>query len=573
MNVADFIRLYQLRAPNIMWLLGAGASAASGVPTAYHLIWRFKQLLYCSNQRVSIRACSDLGDPSLQARLQNYFDTKGGFPPSDSDEEYAYYFEDAFPSEADRRRYIDETFSAAHPSYGHIALASLIKLDKARIVWTTNFDPLIEDAIANLYGKSGHLISATTDSPQLAMQAINEGRFPLLGKLHGDFRSRKLKNITDELRAQDAELKHALVESCKRYGLAVLGYSGRDHSVMDALVEAINDGKGYPSGLFWFHRPDTPYLSHVSDLIERAHKSGIEAHLIDIETFDELMADIISMMPELPDEIEKRLSGYARKVSNVPMPSGKNAWPVIRLNALPITSTPTVCRRIVCKIGGTKEVREAITKAAADVIGARRQIGIIAYGADNEIRKAFDSYDITEFDVHTIEPSRLRYESAEYGLLYDAICRALSRERPLIVERRRQSNIAAIDPTKATDRLFSPLKQAAGKIAGIIPGTRVQWTEAVRIRLEYRRKTVWLLLEPTIWTEKSDIDSVKIKNFIRDRLAGRYNSSWNKTIDAWANIITSGQRECTLKAFGISDGLDASFTISSVTGYSYREAR
>lgn len=571
MNVADFIRLYQLRAPNIMWLLGAGASASAGVPTAYHLIWRFKQLLYCSSQRISIRTCSDLGDPSLRSRLQSYFDNKGGFPTVDSDEEYAHYFEAAFPSEADRRRYIDESFSSAHPSYGHIALASLMKLDKAKIVWTTNFDPLIEDAIVNLYGKSGHLVSATTDSPQLAMQAINEGRFPLLGKLHGDFRSRKLKNTTDELRAQDAELRHALVESCKRYGLMVIGYSGRDHSVMDALTEAINDGKGYPSGLFWFHRPDTPCLPRVSDLIKRAQKSGIEAHLIDIETFDELLADIILMIPDLPDEIEKRLSGHAKRVTDVPMPSGKKAWPVIRLNALPITSVPTVCRRVVCSIGGTKEVREAITKASADVLGARRQMGVIAFGSDSEIKKAFDSYSISGFDVHTIEPSRLHYETAEYGLLYDALCRALTRERPLIIERRRQSNIAAVDSERSGDRLFIPLKQAVKNLTGTIPKTKIRWSEAIRMRLEYRLKTVWLLIEPTIWVEKSDAHSIEIKNFVRDRLASRYNSLWNQIIDSWANIITSGQRECSIKAFGISDGIDASFTISQVTGYSYRE--
>ena len=478
----------------------------------------------------------------------------------------------AFPSESDRRRYIEEAFSRANPSYGHVVLAALMKLDKARIVWTTNFDPLVEDAVAASYGKSGQLITANTDSPQLAMQAINDSRFPLLVKLHGDFRSQRLKNTTEELRLQDAELRRALVEACKRFGLAVVGYSGRDHSVIDALTEAIDEGRGFPSGLFWFHRPDNPCLKRISDLIGRAKESGIDAHLIDIETFDELMADILLMIPNLPEEIEKRLSGHARRVSDAPMPSGRDFWPVLRLNALPITYAPTVCRRIVCNIGGTKEVREAITRAAVDIIAARKQVGVIAYGSDNEIKKTFDSYNISEFDVHTIEPSRLRYESAEYGLLYDAICRALRRERTLIVERRRQSNIAAIDPLKATDRLFDPLKQAVKDVTGTIPGTRIRWSESIRIRLEYRLGTPWLLIEPTIWTEKSDNDSTEIKNFIRDRLASRYNASWNKIIDAWANIITSGQRECTLKAFGISDGLDASFTISKVTGYSHREA-
>jgi NAD-dependent SIR2 family protein deacetylase len=41
----DFARRFSLRAPNLMWLLGAGASASAGVPTASDMIWDFKQQL------------------------------------------------------------------------------------------------------------------------------------------------------------------------------------------------------------------------------------------------------------------------------------------------------------------------------------------------------------------------------------------------------------------------------------------------------------------------------------------------------------------------------------------------
>ena len=37
----DFVRRFSLRAPNLMWLLGAGASAASGIPTAWDMVWEF----------------------------------------------------------------------------------------------------------------------------------------------------------------------------------------------------------------------------------------------------------------------------------------------------------------------------------------------------------------------------------------------------------------------------------------------------------------------------------------------------------------------------------------------------
>jgi hypothetical protein len=49
-----------VRAPNLMWLLGAGASASAGIPTASSLIWQFKRTLFCTRQRISAKSCEDL---------------------------------------------------------------------------------------------------------------------------------------------------------------------------------------------------------------------------------------------------------------------------------------------------------------------------------------------------------------------------------------------------------------------------------------------------------------------------------------------------------------------------------
>ena len=39
----DFARRFSMPAGGLMWLLGAGASAAAGIPTAWDMIWQFKQ--------------------------------------------------------------------------------------------------------------------------------------------------------------------------------------------------------------------------------------------------------------------------------------------------------------------------------------------------------------------------------------------------------------------------------------------------------------------------------------------------------------------------------------------------
>ena len=66
-DVEQFVRLYPQRASQIMWFLGAGASAAAGVPTAGQMDWEFKRQLYCAAQRVSLAACSDLTNLAIQA--------------------------------------------------------------------------------------------------------------------------------------------------------------------------------------------------------------------------------------------------------------------------------------------------------------------------------------------------------------------------------------------------------------------------------------------------------------------------------------------------------------------------
>jgi len=575
-DVAEFIRRYHVRSPNIMWFLGAGASYASGIATANDMVWEFKRLLYCSEERVALSTCQDLSSLSIRLTLQNHFDVKGRYPSADSSEEYAVYFEAAYPQEADRRRYIENLVVGAKPSYGHLALAALLKLDKARIVWTTNFDRMIEDAATKVFGTSGRLITSSLDSPDLSIQALNENRWPLLTKLHGDFQSRRLKNTSEELVQQNEKLRRGLVEGCRRYGLAVVGYSGRDESVMTALREAVADGQGFPGGLFWFCRSGTPCLQAVQEIIAFASSKGVDAHVINVETFDELLGDILLLVPDLPEDIKATLSTSTNRMSNAPIPRAGRGWPVVRLNALPVLSFPNTCRRLVCDIGGQRNVRDAVIGSHSDIIVARRQQGVIGFGLDDEMRRVFANHGITDFGLHSIEPHRLRFDSVEHGLLYSALARALTRESGLLCFRRRNEHIISVDNAKENLPLLTPLVAAVKKVSGNIPGTATTWTEAIRIRMEYRLDNLWLVFEPTIWTEMpSDDNGNKAKGvskeFIRERLAARYNRHWNAIIDAWAKVLTARQPEVEVAAFGTGNGINAAFTLSRTTAYSCKD--
>ena len=536
------------------------------------MIWDFKRRLYCAEQRVSLRACEDITSPSVRVKIQRYLDSRKDCPASGSDEEYSHYFSLVFPDETDRRRYIDQMITKTTPSYGFLALAVLMKLGKVRVVWTTNFERNVEDAAATVLKTTSQLIVSTLDSPHLMREALQEGRGPVLGKLHGDFQSRRLKNTSEELQAQDAQLRRELVGACKQHGLIITGYSGRDRSVMAALEEAIDGGRGYPSGLFWFSRSEP--FHHARSLIDKARLAGVEAHIVKVETFDELLADIVAQFPELPQEDVEFLDSKSKRLTDVPLPQEKGGWPVIRLNAVEITKFPSVCRLVTCEIGGVKEVTGAIERTGAQLIGTRRKAGVLLFGSDAEVEKAFASHKITATDLYTIEARRLCYDSIEAGLIYDALIQALGRERSLLGERRRGQRVLRVDPTNTNPKAYMPLMAVLKGISGTIAGTNVAWSEAIEIHLAYRLGRLWLVIEPMVWTAKPlPAEKTIVREFQRERQAARYNRQWNDLLSAWCEIISDKQPIATICAYGITAGIDATFEIGDTTGFSRRLTR
>src|SRR5258708_377917 len=123
----DFARRFSLRAANLMWFLGAGGSASAGVPTAGDMIWEFKQKLFVSQRRVSPQIVADLSSPAIRSQLQAHVDSLGNLAASGAPDEYAALFEAVYPSEADRRTYLDAKMTGAKPSFAHVALATLMK--------------------------------------------------------------------------------------------------------------------------------------------------------------------------------------------------------------------------------------------------------------------------------------------------------------------------------------------------------------------------------------------------------------------------------------------------------------
>jgi hypothetical protein len=479
----------------------------------------------------------------------------------------AWLFEAVYPAEGDRRAYIDAKMAGARPSYGHLALATLMRAKLARLAWTTNFDPLIADACAKVFEGTGALTTVALDAPDLAAQCLAEERWPVEIKLHGDFRSRRLKNTGDDLRHQDSRLRKEMLAASLRFGLVVAGYSGRDDSIMETLAEAVQQGGAFPSGLFWLHRGEAP-PPPVHDLLARAAAGGVEAALVQIENFDEAMRDLLRLFTGIETAVLDSFAAARRRWTGAPVPGGRRGWPVLRFNGLPVVQAPTVCRRVVCQVGGYAEAREAVDKAGVDILIARTRAGVLTFGADTDVRAAFEPHGITEFGLHTIETKRLRYDSGERGLLRDALTRAIARARGLDVIHRRSADLLA--PVNPQDDAWAPLRQLAGVISGVVQGhPDLRWREGIATRLDWADDRLWLLVEPrTVFDGITEQNKGEAADFARERSVKRYNRQLNDFIALWAGSLAGGGGD--LRSLSVREGVDAVFRLSSDTAFSRR---
>lgn len=553
MGEAEFARLIALRRGQVAWFLGAGASASAGVPTAAHMIADFKASLYASAQQLTRREI-DTDDPLWLDRINRYFDGANGFPALGDPREYEVAFSAMYQLADDRRRCIADAVERGSPSYGQRVLGALLAAGHTPAVFTTNFDSLIEQSTSSsndvLAPDDRHplRVSALTDA-DIARRVLNQGDWPLLAKLHGDYQSDAIKNTTAELREQDSSLRLTLTESMRRFGLVVAGYSGRDDSVIDALEEVLTSPNPYPNGLFWVVRSSTSLLPRVEDFLAKAVSAGVEVRLVESETFDELLAAVerqVVLPTELRDALESRSS--SELVVDVSLPTVEVAkFPVLRFNALPVVAMPSNAISVAVNID-KHELRRLLRENRASVDAVPNGAHIIALGSDRDLRDALRSAaNSVVFGTRALDAAA---STVEQGLLLNALTRALSRDRPLRYVFDDRGNVLHLrDPSSARDAAYrrqldaklAPFRDVYGKdLFGVLPkfGGR-KYAEGVRIRLDFRLSQWWLVFEPFTWVERHPerVRPDPVAPWIRERWFQRRNKEWAAMVAAWTDLL------------------------------------
>ena len=553
MTFAEFIRLYPLRAKTLAWFFGAGSSVSAGLPTANDLIWDFKKRIYCSEQKIPLTLFSNLSDPAIRNQIQAYFDSKGNFPKANTNEEYSFYFELAFPNARDRSDFLMQQLSGMQNSYGHKVIGTLLKNGLIKLIFTTNFDKAFENAAVEHFPRMDDWFLATMDNTDTSAAKYHSGLRPYIAKIHGDYFSEKLKNTSTELIEQDNKLRDILYHSCLSNGMAIMGYSGRDESIMEIFNKALDNGSSFPSGIFWFIRSGSESLPAVSSFINKAKTKNVQAELIEIETFDTAWSEILKGIETIPKLDMYKLNNHRLKSPNIQLPGKGTRFPYIRFNAITIKELPTTARLVKCNIGGSKEVKLRIAESKTNIIGIRKKSGIIGFGADQDFETAFMQHSPLEKDVFQIfDRNFADEESVIKGLITEGVLLAITRGKPLISRKRKERYLILPNPKQLNDSIFSKLKaELSQNISGKIPNSNIDWIVACEVSLQQKLSQNFLLLKPTIIAGKvqNESDRHLISPFVKEAMARWYNEKFNNLFNAWIEIIFAQEKEITISAF------------------------
>jgi hypothetical protein len=216
-------------------LLGSGISYSAGIPTGWGVLkelCRRIMLLDGAEEQDEIKWYEEkFGKAPL-------YDEVIGMLAKTSSERNGLLKEFFEPTEED----LEENKKL--PTKAHRAIAELVKQGYIKVIVTTNFDRLIEQALDELNVQYQTLYH---DSDIEGMKPLTHADCTVL-KINGDYRDTRFKNITDELESYSEPLTDILKRIFDDYGLIISGWSAEWDT---ALRDTIKSVKGRRYSWYW----------------------------------------------------------------------------------------------------------------------------------------------------------------------------------------------------------------------------------------------------------------------------------------------------------------------------------
>lgn len=582
----DFTTVWAVQQARFAWFVGAGVSASAGAPLARSLRDRLLFDRYAAEHRL-VRQELDETDPSQVQRIHAYFDGKNGMPPLGSDGDYSAAFDLCLPDPAARKGFLRDSIEHVKPAFAQRVFGGLVVSGACDLVITTNFDRLLEQGVSEAQragtdlqtDQKRELNVAGIDSTARATTAIQNREWPLVVKLHGDFREKRLKNTDAELQTQDEAMRQFVIDVSRQFGLVISGYSGRDQSVMQMLTATVCTPDAWPHGIWWFVRPGTGLPPAVHNLLSTAATNGVSANVVLAASFDETMAALSRQVT-----VDDHMRGYFNRLHPKPravpaaVPTPTRNWPVLRFNALPILEGSITATRVAIPAGWRRgDVRRALLPGPRWPVVVNGPGEVLCTGNPAEALAALAEAG-REHDrpapgpAETVTLDLLADDAAFHHqtLLLQAAARAITSAMPvrmhtdgrgspeLIVNSPANGEPSEFQAVRARLQkayqapLFGSLEAKYGQARD---GKRRRWAEMVDLSFENRGGQPWLLFRPWTWLAALP----RVEGDVTDRRARddldpaspwraeqwaqrRFNERWATIIAAWTDLLAPQDR-------------------------------
>lgn len=263
-------------------LLGSGISRAAGVPTGWEVVLDLIR-------RIAAAQSEPIGEEP-----DRWYSEKYGKPPSYSD-----LLDALCRTQIERQQLLKGYFEPTEdekeqglklPTAAHYAIAELMEAGLVRVVVTTNFDRLLEQAL-----EQRGIVPVVIGSPDQA-----EGMVPLthqkhcIIKVHGDYLDTRILNTEEELSAYAPAMTALVDRVFDEFGLIVCGWSATWDAALRASIERATNRR---YSCFW---------TSIGDPSEEAKAvlAGRQGELVNITSADGFFEGLLARVQGL-DEFEQ----------------------------------------------------------------------------------------------------------------------------------------------------------------------------------------------------------------------------------------------------------------------------
>lgn len=242
------------------FILGAGASVASGIPSGYKLASKWYE---------------EIEESIGEDELKIWTDSIDGFDIDNIAASYTKILKKRFEVDyhlgyQELQRHMDN----AKPSIGYSFLAQVLDKTSNKFVITTNFDTMTEDALFEL-GNAKPLVLGHEVLSKF-INAVSPTR-PTIIKIHRDFLFDPY-NTDEEIEELDKQWQESLEPVLTENAMIVLGYGGNDESLMNYLNDIENR-----KPIYWCYREEYELSDRIKVLLTE------KDFVIKITSFDKFM--------------------------------------------------------------------------------------------------------------------------------------------------------------------------------------------------------------------------------------------------------------------------------------------